>query len=200
MMRMWMRDFDELFDFGVGFGFGPPKGPRRRRRRMRWRLFERGDLKFVMLSLIADRPMHGYEVMKALEKESRGTYKASPGSVYPTLQMLEDEGYLTSSEETGKRVYSITDAGREYLEENQEAVDDVFERVNSFTDSFFGDGMRDLSAAFKRLAQTTFEGAMRGPHDPEVLERMTEVLEQATRDMRKARRGRSRNRADSGED
>lgn len=187
-----MRDFDECFDFGFGFGFGPPRGRRRRRRRVRWRMFERGDLKFVILSLLADRPMHGYEVMKALEKESRGTYRASPGSVYPTLQMLEDEGYLRSREDDGKRVYHITDAGRSYLDENRDAVDDVFDRVSSFTDTFFGDGMRDLSAAFRRLAQTTFEGAVRESHDPDTLERMTEVLERATAEMRGARRARAR--------
>lgn len=194
-----MRDFDDCFDFGFGFGFGPPRGRHRRRRRMRWRLFERGDLKFVILSLIADRPMHGYEVMKALEEESRGAYAASPGSVYPTLQMLEDEGYLTSKEEGGKRVYSITDEGREYLDENQDAVDDVFDRVSNVTSSFFGAGMRDLSTAFRRLAQTTFEGAMRGSQDPETLDRMTDVLERATADMRAARRPR-RERSRSADD
>jgi len=183
-----MRDFDECFDFGFGFGFGPPRRARRRGRRFRWRVFERGDLKFVILSLIAERPMHGYEVMKALEEESRGTYSASPGSVYPTLQMLEDEGYLASDQETGKRVYTITESGREYLEANQDAVDDVFDRVSSFTSSFFGEGVRDLSTAFRRLAQTTFEGAMRGSGDQETLDRMIEVLDRANKEMRRARR------------
>lgn len=183
-----MRDFDECFDFGFVFGFGPPRRARRRGRRFRWRVFERGDLKFVILSLIAERPMHGYEVMKALEEESRGTYSASPGSVYPTLQMLEDEGYLASDQETGKRVYTITESGREYLEANQDAVDDVFDRVSSFTSSFFGEGVRDLSTAFRRLAQTTFEGAMRGSGDQETLDRMIEVLDRANKEMRRARR------------
>jgi DNA-binding PadR family transcriptional regulator len=192
-----MRDFDECFDFGFGFGFGPQKARRGRRRRMRWRVFERGDLKFVILSLLAERPMHGYEVMKALEKESRGTYTASPGSVYPTLQMLEDEGYVTSSEDSGKRVYSVTDEGRVYLEENQGAVDDVFDRVSDFTNAFFGDGVKELSSEFRRLARITFEGAMRGSNDPETLRRMRDVLEEATAEMRRASRGRStRSRAE----
>lgn len=184
-----MKDFDDCFDFGFGFGFGPPRHRRKRSRRFKWRVFERGDLKFVILRLIADRPMHGYEVMKALEEESQGTYQASPGSVYPTLQMLEDEGYLTSKKEDGKRVYRITESGREYLAENEDTVEDVLERVASFTGTFFGDGMRDLSRAFRRLTQTTFEGAMRGPASPETLERMIEVLDRANREMRHARRG-----------
>jgi DNA-binding PadR family transcriptional regulator len=64
-------------------------------------MFDRGDLKFAVLRLIAERPMHGYEVMRALEDESRGTYRPSPGSVYPTLQMLEDEGFLRVNESSG---------------------------------------------------------------------------------------------------
>ena len=73
--------------------------------------------------------MHGYEVMKALEKESGGYYRPSPGSVYPTLQMLEDEGYVTAEEGDGKKVYSITEEGRTYLDENEDVIDEVFERV-----------------------------------------------------------------------
>lgn len=184
-----MRDFDDAFDFGFGFGFGPPRNRRRKGRRMRWRVFERGDLKFVILDLLAERPMHGYEVMKALEKASRGTYRASPGSVYPTLQMLEDQGYLGSSTVDDRRVYTITDEGRDYLDENRDAVDEVSERVSDFSRMFFGDGVRELSGAFKKLARTTFEGAMRKGGDPDTLERMVGVLERANREMRRARRG-----------
>ncbi len=178
-------------DWDFDFVWGGPRRRRRRSRRMRWKMFERGDLKFVILRLIAEKPMHGYEVMKALEAESCGTYRASPGSVYPTLQMLEDEGYLTSDQTDGKRTYRITDEGRRYLEKNRDAVDDVFERVSDFADRFFGDGMRELSANFSRLAQTTFEGAMRSGGADEVLERMNEILEEATRSMKSAYRGQS---------
>lgn len=170
-----------------GFGPGCRSGRKRRRtRRMRWRMFERGDLKFVILRLISEKPMHGYEVMRALEEESQGTYKASPGSVYPTLQMLEDEGYLDSDESSGKKVYRITDEGRDYLERNQDVVDDIFDRVSDFADRYFGEGMRDLSASFSRLAQTTFETAMRVAGDPKTLADMKEVLENAIRGIRKA--------------
>jgi DNA-binding PadR family transcriptional regulator len=185
--------FDDCWDFGFGFGFGPPRRHRRRGRRFRWRMFERGDLKFVILGLIADRPMHGYEVMKALEEESRGTYRASPGSVYPTLQMLEDAGYLRSEQQEGnKRVYHITPEGQSYLDENRDAVEDVFERVTSFTSSFFGEGVRDLSTSFRRLAQTTFESAMQSSGNPDAIRRMVEILENAERDVRKAQRDRAR--------
>src|SRR6266852_3133281 len=72
------------------------------------RFFGRGDVKFALLELLRERPMHGYEMMKALEEKSGGFYRPSPGSVYPTLQMLEDGGLVTSNEVEGKKVYSIT--------------------------------------------------------------------------------------------
>lgn len=179
---------DDWMDFGFGV-WGGPRGKRRRRgRRFRWKMFERGDLKFVILRLISEKPMHGYEVMQALEKESMGTYRASAGSVYPTLQMLEDEGHLTSDQKNGKKVYSITDEGREYLEHNRDVVDEVFDRVSHFTDRFFGEEMRDLSATLSKLAQTTFEQAMRGV-GPAVLEEMNTILEEALNAMRKTGRG-----------
>lgn len=183
------RRSDWWWEWGFGPGFKPHGHGRKRSRRMRWRMFERGDLKFVILRLIADKPMHGYEVMRALEEESQGMYRASPGSVYPTLQMLEDEGYLGSDESSGKKVYHITDEGEAYLERNRDVVDDVLDRVSDFTDRFFGEGMRDLSASFSRLAQMTFETAMRSGSDRETLADMNEVLEEAIRGMRRAGRG-----------
>ena len=115
--------------FGRGGPFGPdgpfgPEGPfgedspDPRVQRLR-RFFGRGDLKFALLELLTERPMHGYEMMKELQERSGGMYSASPGSVYPTLQMLEDRGFVTVSEADGKKVYTITDAGRAFLAEDQ---------------------------------------------------------------------------------
>ena len=173
-----------------GFGFGAWAG--RGGRRFRWRLFERGDLKFVILRLVSEKPMHGYEVMQALEEESGGWYKPSPGSVYPTLQMLEDEGLLVSREDEGKKVYEITEKGRKYLEENGDLVDEIFERVGAFADRFWGRDTRDLSAAFSRLAQTTFEGAFAWELDQESLKEMTDILEKARKAMHEVQKGRRR--------
>ncbi len=72
----------------------------------------RGDIKFMLLGLLAERPMHGYELIKELETRFR---RLSPGSVYPTLQMLEEGGYLTSEQIEDKRVYTVTDSGRQLL-------------------------------------------------------------------------------------
>ncbi len=182
------------FDF-ESFIFGPRR--RHRRRHMKWKIFERGDLKFVILRLISERPMHGYEVMKALEEESKGYYRPSPGSVYPTLQMLDDEGYLTVEEKDGKKTYTITDEGLAYLGDNEDVVDDVFDRVDNFTDRFFGGDMRALSRSFSKLAQLTFDQAFQWGSEPEDLARMNEILEKAVDDMReiqKAARERRRGR------
>src|SRR6476619_5624011 len=98
-----------------GFRFGPPDcGPHfKERASMRMR---RGDIKFHLLEILKETPRHGYEVISELEKRSGG-YRPSPGSVYPTLQMLEEGGFLTSEQVEGKKVYSITEEGLKLLEE-----------------------------------------------------------------------------------
>ena len=83
------------------------------------RFFGRGDMKFVLLELLQERPMHGYEMIKALEEKTGGFYSPSPGSIYPTLQMLEEGSLVTSTEVEGKKVYTISDAGRAALAERQ---------------------------------------------------------------------------------
>ncbi len=184
---------DFNFDFDA-FMFGPRR--HRRGRHAKWKIFERGDLKFVILRLVSEQPMHGYEVMKALEKESAGYYRPSPGSVYPTLQLLEDEGYVTVEEQGGKKIYSITDEGQAYLDENEDVIDDVFERVEHFTDRFFGRDMKELSKSFSRLAQLTFDQALQWGAEPEDLARMNEILEQAVHDMKETRREARKRRRD----
>jgi len=77
----------------------------------RGQVFERGDLKYVILELVAEKPRHGYDVIQALEERFGGLYAPSPGAVYPTLQMLEDMGCVTVTERDGKKVYQITDEG-----------------------------------------------------------------------------------------
>jgi DNA-binding PadR family transcriptional regulator len=88
-------------------GFGGPGGGGRRRR---------GDVRNAILALLAERPMHGYEMIQELEERSDGMWRPSAGSIYPTLQLLEDEGLITGEEHEGKRRYSLTDAGREAAE------------------------------------------------------------------------------------
>lgn len=99
------------FFFGPGGPGGPHMGPR---------MFGRGDLKYALLEALRERPKHGYEMMKELEERAGGFYTPSAGAVYPTLQLLEDRGWVTSESVEGKRVYTITDAGKQALVEFHE--------------------------------------------------------------------------------
>lgn len=80
------------------------------------RYFGRGHIQYALLEILNQQPMHGYQIMKELEVRSDGLYIPSPGSIYPTLQMLEDQEYVCIVEQTGKKVYHITEAGQEYLQ------------------------------------------------------------------------------------
>ncbi len=104
LRRMWKG--------GGPFGGGPGWGPRRHGRgRAR-----RGDVRLALLRLLAEEPRNGYQLMQAIEERSEGIWRPSPGSVYPTLAQLEDEGLVRSAEADGARRFEITDAGREHLE------------------------------------------------------------------------------------
>ncbi len=102
------------FGFGGEFGMGPES--------FRGRKMGSVDLRLVLLMLLAERPSHGYELIKSLEERSGGFYSPSPGMVYPALTWLEDIGYAQVSTEGAKKRYAITDAGREYLKQHEEAA------------------------------------------------------------------------------
>jgi len=113
------------FDFDLGPP--PPPGGRRGRRRM----FGSGELRLVLLKLIADEPRHGYDLIKAVEELTGGEYAPSPGVVYPTLTLLQDMGLIEEAEAEGARKpFQVTDEGRAHLEENSDEVDDLFGRLD----------------------------------------------------------------------
>lgn len=97
---------------GSGGGFGGSGEGKRR-------FFERGEFKFALLELLSEAPMHGYQLIKAMEEKTGGLYSPSPGSIYPNLQLLEEMELVVSSEEDGKKLYHITDKGGEYLQERR---------------------------------------------------------------------------------
>lgn len=109
--------------FESGYDDMPPKGRHHhhgRGKRRDWgdeRRTPRGDIKYILLELLAEEPRHGYELIKELEARYGGFWKPSPGSVYPTLQLLEEGGYLTFEQIEGRKVYTITETGRELLSE-----------------------------------------------------------------------------------
>src|SRR6266516_1696236 len=103
--------------FGPGFvGCGFGRGGRRRQ------YFGAGDIKYAIHNHLKHKPRHGYEVMKELEEQMHGCYSASPGTVYPTLQWLEDGGLVVAKDLEGKKVYEVTAAGRHFLEEHKDVV------------------------------------------------------------------------------
>ncbi|HEY7780722.1 MAG TPA: PadR family transcriptional regulator [Ktedonobacterales bacterium] len=107
--------FRPFWGMGRRFPFGPGMGPR---------MFGRGDMKFALLDLLRDRPKHGYEMIKDLEERSGGFYTPSAGTIYPTLQLLEDRGWVTAQTADGKKVYAITDAGRQAADEHRARAED----------------------------------------------------------------------------
>ena len=120
-------DFDIDFDDRGGRG-----GWGGRRGRERKRMFEGGELRLVLLKLIADQPRHGYELIKAIEEMTEGEYAPSPGIVYPTLTMLEDMGLIAEAKsKDSKKVFEITSEGRDYLDENARGVEELIERLEN---------------------------------------------------------------------
>ena len=163
-----------------GFG-GEFFGPRGRRGGRAGRIFEQGDLKYVILRLLEEKPRHGYEVIKELEDRFAGAYSPSPGTVYPTLTMLEDIGYASAStDEGGRKVYSITDTGRAYLAEHSQTVDGIFERIARFVEGFFDEPMMDVNHAFRRLGRAAYSQASKNVADGDRLKRIREILDRAS--------------------
>jgi len=162
------------FSFGPrGFGF---RGGHRGGRRRQW--FEAGDMKYVILKLLRDKPRHGYEIMKELEERMHGCYSPSPGTVYPTLQWLEDEGLVKARDAEGKKVYEITDQGRAFLEEHKDVVEEIFDRVRDAVDEALGGAMADVNRAVGRLVRNAYRTSWKA-RDEAIRKRVAEILEKA---------------------
>lgn len=114
---------------GDGMGRGGPGGRGERAERV----FGRGDLPLIVLALIEISPRHGYEIIKAIEERCAGAYAPSPGAVYPTLTLLEEQDQVTASDSgSGKKLYTITEQGRAHLDENRAQVDGILARLDMF--------------------------------------------------------------------
>jgi DNA-binding PadR family transcriptional regulator len=173
-------DWDGSFLFGprvFAFGHGG-----RHRQRHRW--FESGDMKYVILKQLKEKPKHGYEIMKDLAEQMHGCYSPSPGTVYPTLQWLEDEGLVRSRDVDGKKVYEITDAGNKFLEEHKDVVSDIFDRVAEGVEEAFGGSMADLNQGVARLVKTVYRRGWRS--SDETRQKIAEILTKAAKDIEDA--------------
>ena len=112
-----------------GFGFGGRHGMGGGDMIRAGRMLATGDLRLIALALIAEQPRHGYEIIKVMEEKTSGWYSPSPGIVYPTLTYLEEAGYVTAEADGAKKLYTITNEGRAYLDQNRDFVDAVLGRL-----------------------------------------------------------------------
>ena len=133
------------FDFDIGSD--DRAGGRRGRR-----VFESGELRLVLLKLVAEQPRHGYDLIRAIEEMTGGRYAPSPGVVYPTLTLLEEMGLIDQAPGQGARKpFQITDAGREHLEENAEDAEELIGRLKALSPSFSPEGSSPIWRAMRNL-------------------------------------------------
>ena len=131
-MRHGMRHGGRGFGpgFGRGRGFGGRHGHDDEGRGRRRRMFDSGELRLVLLRLIADEPRHGYDLIRRIEELTGGAYAPSPGVIYPTLTLLGDMGLIAATESDGaKKLFAVTDAGRAELDANCEQVERLIARL-----------------------------------------------------------------------
>ena len=139
-----------------GWDWGPPGGPwGPGQRRTRGPRAGRGDVRSAVLALLSEQPMHGYQMIQQISERSGGSWKPSPGSVYPTLQQLEDEGLVRAQEQDGRRVYHLTEDGRRVATERAEEFATLWQGVApSEDDTQLGDLVFGVGAAFVHVART----------------------------------------------
>lgn len=149
----------------------------------RWREspLQRGNMKYIILDLIKEKPRYGYEIIQALEELSQGIYAPSAGAVYPTLQMLEEMGYVIGSQAEGKRVYSITQEGRKFLTDNSVHTKELKDRIKDHWDSAHVNDRRRLMNQVRELWQLI--GQEFQDMAPEKRQRINEILERTRREI-----------------
>ncbi|MGI8930949.1 MAG: PadR family transcriptional regulator [Sphingomicrobium sp.] len=168
------------FDFGDDSGDrgfrGGARGPGGRGRR---RMFGSGELRLVLLKLIADEPRHGYELIRAIEELTGGEYAPSPGVIYPTLTMLQDMGLIAEAPgDTQKKVFEATDEGRAKLAESEAEVEALFERLNEAFTKREG-GHPPIGRAIGNLMNALRHRVARDGFDDALVHEITEILDGA---------------------
>jgi len=175
--------------FGRHPRHGPPPwlfemfGERKRRA-------ERGEVRYLILDTLREQPRHGYEIIQTIAEKAGGTYQPSPGTVYPTLQMLEEMGHVTSREAEGKRVYEITAAGLADLAEHQDEVDDAYDRLGPDLDENEWDQFLGLFERIPRLVRAVGRAFRRGRLDKAQLAAIKRVVDEAAERIESIARGR----------
>ena len=156
--------------FERGFGGG-----------MRDRLFDAGHLRLVILQLIADKPSYGYEIIKAIEERLAGAYAPSPGVVYPTLTLLEEEGLAAVSTEGNRKLYAATEQGKEYLKANKIHLKAIFGRMEQAGRAFGRGRSPQVKRAIMNLKMALKMRLSRGDLTQEQVSKIAEAIDAAAR-------------------
>ena len=148
----------------------------------RGRVFDQGDLRYVILALIAEKPRHGYELIKAIEDKLGGAYSPSPGVVYPTLTLLEELGHArVSADAGGKKLYEITPEGAAFLAANRATVDAIFGRMADVSAAQGGEPAPQILRAIENLRFALRLKLARGGLSDAQVRDITAVLDDAAR-------------------
>jgi len=154
--------------------FGRPGG--------RTRMFDQGDLRFVILKLISEKPSHGYEIIKGIEDRLGGAYAPSPGVIYPTLTLLEELGLIRVQETEGPRkLYGITEEGRASLDDNRATVEPIFARMAEINARHGGGPAPQILRAMENLKTALRLRLAQGPLSAEENTAIANILDDAAR-------------------
>jgi DNA-binding PadR family transcriptional regulator len=165
-------------EFGGG-GFGGPWGGR-----SRGRVFDNGDLRFVILKLIAEKPRYGYEIIKEIEERLGGAYAPSPGVVYPTLTLLEELGYVTVSVGDGtKKLHTITSEGTAALETNKAAIAALFERMEQAGTAFGRGRAPQIMRAVENFRMVLRMKTSQGSLNEDQIRKIVETIDAAAKEI-----------------
>ena len=148
----------------------------------RERMFDAGEFQLVILHLLAEEPSYGYQLIKKLEEQLSGGYAPSPGVIYPTLTMLEEEGFATVSvSEDGKKVYTVTAAGQKHLGDNKRRLEEVLGRLKEAGQGFQRGRSPQIMKAFMNLRGAVKSRVSREGITAEELAKITEAIDAAAR-------------------
>lgn len=162
---------------GFGHHFGPGFGGR---------FFDTGEMRLALLALIAEKPRHGYELMTELESRSEGTYRPSPGSIYPNLQQLEDQELVTSHKEDGKTVYTITEAGKAEVERQKDVIEGIWAKTSEAGEwgPFANPAGMEIARSVRDFARTAFVAVSQRKVSPDTIR---EIINEAREKVEKAK-------------
>ena len=171
------EDAEEMRGEGAREERGPGAGGMRRGRR--GRMFGQGELRLALLALIAENPSHGYELIKGIEEMTGGAYAPSPGAVYPTLQLLEDEGAIAEADAEGsKKPYAVTPQGEAELEERKDEVAELMRRLGRHGERTTTVRSHDLFRAMGNLGSVLKNRAKAGKLDEATINEIVDMIDE----------------------